>query len=100
MRVKQKKEVNPKEIFGPVLFWDAENIDIEKHAGYIISRILNFGDEKDIRELRSIYPDKKIIEVVRKRRSLLPETGKFWAVYFKIPLKEIACLRMYYQKIR
>lgn len=99
MTIKQRKENNPKKIFDPVLFWDAEEIDIEKHAGYIIGRILDYGDVKDIKNLRQIYTDDKIIEVVKKRRNLMPQTAKFWALYFNIPLKEIACLRMYYQKM-
>lgn len=90
------KKNHPKAIFNPVLFWDAEDIDIERHAGYIIARILDYGDEKDIKTLRAIYPDEKIIESIKKRRGLMPQTAKFWALHFNIPLKEIACLKMYY----
>lgn len=100
MKIKQSKENNPKRIFNPSLFWDAEDIDIERHAGYIISRIIDFGDGEDVKTLRSIYPDEKIIEVIRKRRNLMPQTAKFWAVYFNIPLKEIACLRTHYQNMQ
>ncbi|MEO0292622.1 MAG: hypothetical protein ABIN61_00170 [candidate division WOR-3 bacterium] len=99
MKVKESKENNPKKIFNPVLFWDAEDIDVEKHAGYIISRVLDFGDEKDIKNLRKVYPEEKIIEVIKRRRNLMPQTGKFWALYFNIPLKEIECLRKYYRKM-
>lgn len=96
---KQKKP-EPKEIFSPVLFWDAENIDFKKNASYIIARVLDFGDEKDIKILRSIYPDEKIINVIKKRRGLMPQTAKFWALYFKIPFKEIECLKKCYRKMR
>jgi hypothetical protein len=89
---------NLKDIFDSNLFWDAEDIDIERHAAYIISRVLDYGNEKDLKILRGIYPDEKLIEVVKKKRGLMPKTAKFWSVYFKIPIKEIECLKMYYQK--
>ena len=98
MKSEMVKKTHPKEIFNPVLFWDAENIDVERNANYVIARVLDYGDEKDIKALRITYPDEKLIEVIKKRRGLMPQTGKFWAVYFKIPHEEIACLKMYYQK--
>lgn len=95
---RQFKKLNPKDIFISVLFWDAEDIDIERHAAYIISRVLDYGNEKDLKILRKIYPDEKLIEVIKKRRGIMPRTARFWSVYFKIPIKEIECLKMYYQK--
>ncbi len=100
MKNSRTKKVNVREIFNPTLFWDAEDIDLEKNSSYIIARVLDFGDEKDVATLRAIYPDEKIKEVIKKRRGLMPKTAKFWAVYFGIPLKEIACLKMYHQKMR
>ena len=79
-----------------MLFWDAEDIDIKKHSEYIIARVLDYGDAKDIKKLRAMQSDKEIIKVIKKRRGLMPQTGKFWAVIFKIPLEEIACLKAYY----
>ena len=76
-------------IFDPTLFWDAESVDIEQHAEYIIARVLDFGDEKDLKTLRGIYADKKLIGVVRKRKGLLSMTRRFWSVYFNITLPEL-----------
>jgi len=98
MTDQQIKKTHPKEIFNPTLFWDAEDIDLKRHADYIIARVLDYGDEKDVKALRDIYPDEKLIEVIKKKRGLMPLTVKFWAVYFNIPLEEITCLRRYYQK--
>ena len=53
-----------KSIFNPSLFWDADEIDPEKHAAYVIARVLDFGDVEDVRKLRGIYPDEKIKEVI------------------------------------
>ncbi|MEA1947154.1 MAG: hypothetical protein U9N83_07600 [Thermodesulfobacteriota bacterium] len=73
-----------KRLFDPTLFWDAESVDIEQHADYIIARVLDFGDEKDLKTLREIYADKRLIGVVRKRKGLLSMTRRFWSVYFNI----------------
>jgi len=88
---------NIKSIFRPSLFWDAEEIDVLKHAGYVIARILDYGNEKDIKKLLEIYPKEEIIKIVKTRRGLLPKTGKYWAVKLNIPVREVACLRKYYQ---
>ena len=84
-------------IFPPSLFWDAEDIDVTKHSGYIIARVLDYGNEKDIKKLLDIYSNEEIARVVKTRRGLLPKTGKYWAVKLNIPLTEVACLKKYYQ---
>ncbi len=92
----RKKHI--KSIFRPSLFWDAEEIDISQHAGYVIARILDYGNERDIKKLFEIYSKEEIIRVVKTRRGFFPKTEKYWAVKFNIPLTEVACLRKYYQK--
>lgn len=87
------KKINPREIFNSTIFWDSEDIDIEKHKDYIISRVLNFGDEKDLKKLRVIYSDEDIKKIIKNRRDILRKTAYFWAFYFNIPLEEIACLK-------
>ena len=73
-------------LFDSTLFWDAKSVDIEEHADYIIARVLDFGDEKDLKTLREIYADTKLIGVLRKRKGLLSMTRRFWSVYFNITL--------------
>lgn len=89
-------KIDIKSIFRPSLFWDSSEIDVAEHAAYVIGRILDFGDIEDVRKLREIYPDEKIIETVRTRRNLFPKTGKYWAVKFRIPFEAVACLKKYY----
>ncbi|MBL7181090.1 MAG: hypothetical protein ABIK98_04480 [Pseudomonadota bacterium] len=90
------KKADIKSMFPSSLFWDAGEIDAAEHAAYVIGRILDYGDMKDVRTLREIYPDEKIVETVRTRRNLLPKTGKYWAVKLRIPLEAVPCLRKYY----
>ncbi len=92
------QKVNVKSIFRPSLFWDADEIDIDKHAAYVIARVLDYGDIEDVRKIRELYPDEKIIETIRTRRGMFPKTGKYWAVKFNIPFSEVSCLKKYYQQ--
>ena len=86
--IKMESIKDAKKLFDPTLFWDAESVNIEQHADYIIARVLDFGDEKDVKRLREIYSDDELINVIRTRRGLLPITKRFWSVYFNIPLRE------------
>ena len=92
------KKVDIKSLFRSSFFWDADEIDSDKHAPYVIARILDYGDFEDVRVLRNLYSDDKIKEVIRTMRGLFPQTGKFWAVKFNIPLQEVPCLKKYYPR--
>jgi hypothetical protein len=84
--IKKDDIKDAKRLFDPTLFWDAESVDIEQHADYVIARVLDFGDEKDLKTLRALYTDNKLIGVVKKRKGLLSMTRRVWSVYFKIKL--------------
>jgi hypothetical protein len=77
-------DYDPKAVFGPGLFWDAGEIDFTGHSNYIIARILDYGDEKDLKKLRELYSDEELINVVKKRRGLHPMTRRYWSVYFNL----------------
>ena len=93
------KQPDIKVLFSPTLFWDAAQIDPERHAWYVIARVLDFGDMADVHRLREIYGDEQIARVVRCRRGLSPRTGKYWAVRLGIPVREVECLRKYYPRM-
>ena len=88
MNIKKEKPMSPKTIFSRGLFWDSENIDLDQHADYIIARVLNFGDEEDLKKLRSMFTDEKLIQVIKERRGLHPMTQRFWSIYFQLPQLE------------
>ena len=96
----KKRVRDPKHIFNPALFWDADKIKILEHKNYIIARILNFGSPEDLKMLRSIYSNDEIIKVVKVSKELLPLTANFWAIYFHLPKEEITCLYNSYQNTR
>jgi hypothetical protein len=66
--------------FRQSLFWDVnpKNIDTKKNAQYIIERVLDFGNDKEVRWLWNFY-DKNLLEkIVLKSRCLRPETKNLW----------------------
>jgi len=62
------------------LFWDTkpENIDKEKNKCYIIERVLEFGDDKEVRMVFQEYKKEDIFNVANNSRSLSPQTKALW----------------------
>ena len=81
-------------------FWDidATKLDTEKHATYVIERLLELGNPQSACWLLEHYSRRKIIGVLKKTRSLSRMSANFWAVYFSVPRSEILCLSKRYQK--
>jgi len=70
--------------FRQSLFWDTDSkrIDIQKNAPYIIERMLNFGNEKDIAWMWKTYDKNSIKKVFHQSRSLLSNTKNLWVHIF------------------
>lgn len=67
------------------LFWDTNpnNIDTRKNAPYIIERVLDLGNDKEVRWLYHFYNKSLLKKVVAKSRSLRPETKNLWILLLK-----------------
>ena len=65
------KSRDAKHIFDPTLFSDAREIDIQCYAEYVIARVLDFWDEKDVKKLREIYSDANFYRLCMTRSVLL-----------------------------
>lgn len=62
------------------LFWDVDpkTIDPKRHARYIIERILDFGNDREVRWLWRTYSRSLIRDVVEKSRVLHNQTRALW----------------------
>ena len=62
------------------LFWDTNpaTLDVERHANYIIERILDYGTDEEVRWMYRAYPRELIHDVVERSRVLRPETRPLW----------------------
>ena len=81
-------------------FWDTDkkSVDLRSHHAYIIRRIMDYGDLKDVRWMLATYSSEEIIGVLKKSRGISRKSGSFWGGHFGVPKEEIACLQGPYQK--
>lgn len=68
------------------LFWDADinDLDPARHAPYVIERVLEHGDEVQVRWLFGQYSPEAIRRVVETTRRLSPRSLNYWLVKFKL----------------
>jgi hypothetical protein len=66
--------------FRQSLFWDVDpkTIDPEKNATYVIERILDFGNDKEVKWMWDYYDHDLIRQVVTKSRVLHEKSRVFW----------------------
>lgn len=80
--MKDKKQVaaKPPGGFRQSLFWDVDpkTMDSEKHAVYIIERILDFGNDEEVKWMWKYYDHALIREIANTSRVLHPQTKIFW----------------------
>ena len=69
------------------LFWDAdiEALDRERHAGYIISRLLNYGGMRGYIWVVDLFSEGQIVDAVCNRREIRPVVRSFMAGKYAIP---------------
>ena len=72
--------------FRPELFWDVDpkTIDPEKHAKYIIERILDYGYDNEVKWMWNYYPKELISDTIKVSRVIFPFTKNLWNQLLKI----------------
>jgi hypothetical protein len=75
-------------------FWDTDlkNLDPTKHSFFIISRLLEFGDEKAISWLFKNF-SKEAIKNSLKKAKISPKSLIFWSLFLNLRSNEISCLK-------
>jgi hypothetical protein len=66
--------------FRPELFWDVDvkTLDPKKHARYIIERILDFGNDNEVRWAWHQYQKPVIKDIVLNSRVLHDKSRSLW----------------------
>lgn len=85
-----------KPIFHKRIFWDVdfENLDYDKKANFVITRVFERGDVPDIRNCRRYYGDEKVAEVLLNTK-FFPETRIYLAAaVIDRPLEDFRCYRL------
>ena len=77
------------------LFWDVkfEDLDYKKHADFLISRVLIYGDKDDYQEIKKQYSLEKIKDVAQKTIYPDKKSPNFWSLIFNIPLESFKCIK-------
>lgn len=83
-------------------FWDVDlnKLNITKHSGFIIERMLEFGNIEVLRWLYNTYPINSIKDTLKKSRALSRKSANFWSIFLDIDKGEIECMRMSSQKMQ
>lgn len=66
--------------FRPSLFWDvdARRINPDKRGRYVVERIMDFGNDKEVRWMLRYYPSRLLREIAHKSRVLHPQSRALW----------------------
>ncbi|MDD3292646.1 MAG: hypothetical protein PHI45_01710 [Candidatus Pacebacteria bacterium] len=66
--------------FRQSLFWDVDPklIDINKNANYVIERILDFGNDEEVKWVWKNYDKLTIKRALESSRSLRKESKNLW----------------------
>jgi hypothetical protein len=69
------------------LLWDVkkDEVDVNRHARFLIRRVLEFGDAISLNWIRKTYSEEVIKEVVKAKRGLDRKTLAFWTLYYGLP---------------
>lgn len=67
----------------PHLFWDTDpnGVDPERHAAWLVKRVLEYGRWKDWKTLVETYGRARLVEITSEIRSLEPRAAAFARAY-------------------
>ncbi len=74
-------------------FWDVDfdDIDLEKHKSFIISRIFMRGDLPEIHNTFSFYGKSEVIDALKSIQYLDDLTLSYCSTIFRIPKSDFKC---------
>jgi hypothetical protein len=77
----------------PVLFWDVDRAKLhpQKHAAYIVERVLSLGTMEDFQQIKEYYGKPKIKRIAKKLRYLDDRVLHFCSIYFNVPITHFRC---------
>ncbi len=75
------------------LFWDVDRstIDPEKHAAWLVKRVLEYGRWSDWQALVGQYGKPRLAKIVVTIRSLQPRAFAFCQAWFQLPPTAFRC---------
>lgn len=81
-------------------FWEVDftKLDARKHPGYVMERVLEYGDKKAVSWMLKNFSKKEIIDTLLKSRQLSTKSANFWALVFGVEKDKVLCLNEGFRK--
>ena len=75
-------------------FWDinADKLDVSKHSRFVIERLLEYGDFPELRWLFQNFSKQKIVDVLKRSRSLSRRSANYWSLILNVPKRDMLSL--------
>ena len=66
-------------------FWDTDfnALNAKKNKKYILERILDLGDDKSVKWMKSNFSKKDILETLKNNRKISKKSLNFWNLFLK-----------------
>lgn len=76
-------------------FWDVDvnKVDPQKNSYFVISRLLDKGDLKAVRWVKSHYSAPIIKICLQKYRDFSLKSASFWSLIYQVPKNKVKCFR-------
>ncbi|GAP72893.1 hypothetical protein SAMD00024442_5_7 [Candidatus Symbiothrix dinenymphae] len=93
------KKIQPAD-FSKYLFWEmnVSTLDMDKHAAWIVERVLDYGSWSDVKLIRDYYGMEKLREIAMGIRSMHPESLSFIATVTHTPENQFRCYELLQSK--
>jgi len=77
----------------PALFWDTDyqKLNLDKHARYIMSRVLMYGKLEEWKQVLHYYGKEKVAEELIQERELDVKSVHFLSITLEITLTKFRC---------
>jgi len=89
--------VNHNEInFSEHLFWDvnANELDMDKHKEFIVSRVLDYGLMNDWQIIKEYYSLEQLANIAKSVRTLMPKSLSFIASITDTQITDYRCYKL------
>lgn len=74
------------------IFWESVP-KYSKNDQYIVERIMDFGDTKQVKWMRQNYVDSKLKKFLKNSRVLSPKSANYWSLKLDIKPEIVKCLK-------
>lgn len=86
--------------FSPNLFWDVDTseLDLKKHASFIVARVLDYGTMKDWLFIKSYYGLDSLRDIALNIKSMERESLSFISTVTNTPQNQFRCYKLLQSK--